>query len=173
MDLGDSIRENRKRLGLTQAGLAKRVGVTPSFIAKIEKNQTVPSFDRLFSLADVLVLDREDLLSKAEKAKREHVEQRIRSQGSVVRGTYGLRSEQLHEPIANKLGNLRVRGVSEDEPLVTSPHSNNAAEHIGRQVLDDPDFQRAFAFVREILSDPDLKPVALKTLEALAQLAKS
>jgi transcriptional regulator with XRE-family HTH domain len=156
MTLGDLVREARERLGWTQSHLAERVGVTPSFVTKVEKNEALPSYDRLLALANVLVLDSEQLLSLMEQAKQERTEQRIRTRGAAVRGAYGL---------------VRTRGGSPGNAPDTV-HPPTTAEQLGREILDNPDLQRAFTFVRAALADPDLKPAVLKTLEAFAQQAK-
>jgi transcriptional regulator with XRE-family HTH domain len=44
---GTLIREARRRAGLTQAGLAARLGTTQSAIARLEKGRTEPSFVRV------------------------------------------------------------------------------------------------------------------------------
>lgn len=50
-----SLRESRT---MTQVDLAKRVGIDPSHLNKIEKGINMPSDDVLFRLADVLVADK-------------------------------------------------------------------------------------------------------------------
>jgi transcriptional regulator with XRE-family HTH domain len=47
----------RKRQGLSQAELAKRVGVTSSSISQVEGNQIYPSLSTLIKIADVLTVD--------------------------------------------------------------------------------------------------------------------
>jgi transcriptional regulator with XRE-family HTH domain len=48
---GDLIREARRRAGLTQGELAKRLGTTQSALARIERHGTEPSFDRVAVVA--------------------------------------------------------------------------------------------------------------------------
>jgi len=46
------IREARKRAGLTQAELARRVGTTQSVIARLERGATAPSLERVRALVE-------------------------------------------------------------------------------------------------------------------------
>lgn len=156
MALGDLIREARERLGWTQIDLAARVGVTPSFITKVEKNEALPSYDRLLALGNVLVLDSERLLSLVEHAKQERSLQRLRARGVAVRGAYGLRGER--EPSR--------------EETSQSVRSSTTAEELAQEILADQDLQTALLNLRAAFAKPDLKTVVLKTLEAFAQQAQ-
>jgi transcriptional regulator with XRE-family HTH domain len=60
--LGAVIKEARGSLALTQRGLAAAVGVKASHIAYIEGNQRRPGLPLLRKLAQVLALDRRELL---------------------------------------------------------------------------------------------------------------
>lgn len=51
------VREARKRAGLTQAELARRVGSTQPAIARIEAGRSQPSFDRVVELIRACDLD--------------------------------------------------------------------------------------------------------------------
>ena len=46
--------ETRKEVGLTQAELAKRIGVDKSYISRIEKGVTVPSVATFYRIASAL-----------------------------------------------------------------------------------------------------------------------
>ena len=48
------IKERREALGLTQAQLADRMGVTTTAVRKWETGQALPSADKLPALADLL-----------------------------------------------------------------------------------------------------------------------
>lgn len=68
--IGYKIREQRKHLGLTQTALARKLGISPSYLNLIESNKRSASGKLLNSLARLLGLD-VDVLSGA-------VEQRLR-----------------------------------------------------------------------------------------------
>ncbi len=55
-EIGFKVRALRKRLGLTQAGLAKKVGkgIDPTYIGKIERGKQFPSIKILKEIGDAL-----------------------------------------------------------------------------------------------------------------------
>jgi transcriptional regulator with XRE-family HTH domain len=62
---GDTVRRHREAFGLTQRSLAQRLGVESSHVAFIESGRRKPSLKLLARFADVLGLDRQDLLIQA------------------------------------------------------------------------------------------------------------
>ena len=54
MTLGDWIREERKKAGLTQGELAERIGVTSATITRYEKGQREPNYSQLLKIEKVL-----------------------------------------------------------------------------------------------------------------------
>jgi transcriptional regulator with XRE-family HTH domain len=59
---GETARSRREGLGLTQRALAQQLGVEASYIAFIERGVRKPSLKLLGRLADILGLDRQNLL---------------------------------------------------------------------------------------------------------------
>jgi transcriptional regulator with XRE-family HTH domain/KaiC/GvpD/RAD55 family RecA-like ATPase len=57
IELGVRLRELRVKKGISQADLAKMVGVTPSTISQVESNLIYPSLPALFKMAEVLSVD--------------------------------------------------------------------------------------------------------------------
>ena len=64
-DIGARIRALRQALKLTQAELAERAGIDPSFYGQIERGVGVPSLRTLFAVAAVLRVEPAELLPKA------------------------------------------------------------------------------------------------------------
>jgi transcriptional regulator with XRE-family HTH domain len=60
--VGDLVRYNRDRLGMTQAELGDAVGKSLETIGRIERGVTAPSLSLLEKLADALGVDPRDLL---------------------------------------------------------------------------------------------------------------
>ena len=54
IDIGSRLKHFRTSSGLSQTGLAKQVGVTPSTISQIENGQIYPSLPALFRMAELL-----------------------------------------------------------------------------------------------------------------------
>jgi len=57
VSLADLIRSRRNKAGLSQAGLAKLINVTPGAVAQWELEQTAPSVENMARLRDVLHID--------------------------------------------------------------------------------------------------------------------
>jgi ribosome-binding protein aMBF1 (putative translation factor) len=56
-ELGSRLRAERERLGLTQAGLAERMGTTQPTVARLEAGGVTPSLDTLHRAAEALGLE--------------------------------------------------------------------------------------------------------------------
>src|SRR3954468_7904159 len=64
--IGERLRAERQRKGLTVREIARRVGVSPSLISQIERDKVNPSVSTLWGLVTVLGLQMGDLFSNAE-----------------------------------------------------------------------------------------------------------
>lgn len=64
MNIGTVIAENRKKLGLTQEGLAQQLGVTNQAVSKWESNQSCPDIGLLPELADLFGLTLDALFGR-------------------------------------------------------------------------------------------------------------
>lgn len=60
--IGDRIREERAKAGLSQRELARRLGVSPSLISQLESGQSNPSVGTLYSLVNELDLSLDRLI---------------------------------------------------------------------------------------------------------------
>jgi transcriptional regulator with XRE-family HTH domain len=156
MTLGQRIREARERLGWTQVILAKRVGATASFITKLEKDQALPGQQLLQALAKELVIDGNALEELAERTRQDRAGERIFTRGHQA-NEIKTRADQENQAEADK--KKRTEAAS-------------TAEQLGREILDNPDLQAGFTYLRVALADPDLNPVVLKVLEVFAQKAR-
>ena len=57
MFLGDILRQNRINLGMSQKEMADTIGVTYSFLCKVEKNEKKISIEKLKKIAEILDTD--------------------------------------------------------------------------------------------------------------------
>jgi transcriptional regulator with XRE-family HTH domain len=62
--LGDRIRQARARLRLTQAELARRIGISTTAMHAIESGDTDPRASRVVAMADVLEVSTDYLLGR-------------------------------------------------------------------------------------------------------------
>jgi transcriptional regulator with XRE-family HTH domain len=60
-DIGERLREQRSRAGISQRQLAKRIGLSASLISQIESGQSKPSVSTLYSIVTELGLSVDDL----------------------------------------------------------------------------------------------------------------
>jgi transcriptional regulator with XRE-family HTH domain len=84
--LGETVKWRREGLGLTQRSLAEKLGVESSHIAFIESGRRKPSLRLVGRLADILGLDRQNLLILAHPEARELIteaKQEKRPKGSL------------------------------------------------------------------------------------------
>ena len=73
--LGEVVKRQREALGLTQRSLAQKLEVESSHVAFIESGRRKPSLKLVARLADVLDLDRQDLLIQAHPEAKELIDQ--------------------------------------------------------------------------------------------------
>jgi transcriptional regulator with XRE-family HTH domain len=76
--LGERLRNHRESLGLTQRSLAQKVGVAMSHIAFIEGGRRKPSLKLVGRLADILGIDRQNLLILAHPETKKLITQENR-----------------------------------------------------------------------------------------------
>src|SRR3954451_15416298 len=68
--IGERLRVERQRAGLTVREVARRIGVSPSLISQIERDKVNPSVSTLWSLVTVLGLQMGALFSPADAGPR-------------------------------------------------------------------------------------------------------
>ena len=54
--IGEEVKENRKRMGLTQIELARYANVSPKFVIELEKNKKTIQLDKLLDVLNVFDL---------------------------------------------------------------------------------------------------------------------
>jgi len=149
----DMIRQSRERKGWTQKQLADAIGVTPSFITKLEAGQTLPGNDLCMAIADALGLSVDELLEEVENARAATSQHRIRTRGAAVRGA------------------LRTRGARAAPPPVP-PEDESSAEEIAREIVADAELRVAYQNLKIALADPQKRYAVLVALEAFASAAR-
>ena len=153
MEPADLIKQAREKKGWTQKELADAIGVTSGFITKVETDQALPSYERCMAIASVLEVPLDTLWVEVERARVESFQQRIRTRGAAVRGTF------------------RTRGASLEPPAALPIHEMTA-EEIAREITADADLQTAYRNLKLALADPKMRPTVLAALEAFAHATR-
>ncbi len=125
---GTALRSLRKRNRWTLAEVAKRTGIPPSTLSRIENDQISPTYDMLLRLSEGLSIDVSQLLSPALATPGATSDQPGRR--SVNRGTDGdmvpmsnhtlryLSTDLLNKQMTPILTEYRARSLSEFGPLM-------------------------------------------------------
>ena len=109
MPLGDLINKSRVTKRLSLRGLAREVGIVPSYLADIENDRRTPSESVLRRISAILDLDFDDLMQQAGRLgeEAEHYLRHERLAGQLFRrvAETNLDQEALQE-LLNKLEQL-------------------------------------------------------------------
>ena len=79
IDLGRRIRKQRTQRGWTQEALAERVNVSTSFVGHVERGTRKASLETLVSIANVLDVSLDYLLSGSINSSVSHTNEAVRS----------------------------------------------------------------------------------------------
>jgi transcriptional regulator with XRE-family HTH domain len=63
--LGARIRARREALGLSQAALAEKVGITPNYVSNLERGLKLPTLDTLVAIAKAINVPSSELLGES------------------------------------------------------------------------------------------------------------
>jgi transcriptional regulator with XRE-family HTH domain len=110
--LGETVRTRREGLGLTQYSLGLKLGVEASHIAFIESGRRRPSLKLIGRLADILGLDRRELLIMAHPEVRELIAETKPEKRPDASPTWQrfIGNQQLLASYKVTIGELRVLG---------------------------------------------------------------
>lgn len=75
MTFGERLLAYRSAVNLSQEKLAEKVGVTRQTVSKWETNQSVPDFDKILPLCEVLGITTEELIKGEKESKNEQLEE--------------------------------------------------------------------------------------------------
>lgn len=103
MHFGERVRQLRKQRGLTQRGLAESIGVSDTYISKVENESLhfgdYPSEKFIHKVAAVLEADEEELLLLADKVPAA-IRKRVRERPEAFRTLAGLDDKTLNGLLA-------------------------------------------------------------------------
>jgi len=84
--IGNNVAKYRNQIGITQADLAEKVGISPAFISKVERGKKMVKVQTLFAIAQTLnvscdaLLSQDGDLSQIENIQIENIKVLLRNQ---------------------------------------------------------------------------------------------
>lgn len=96
--VGSKIREYRKKKGMNQTELGKKLGVAQNTVVGYEKGEWEVSYDNLFKLADIFEISIDDLFPET-KSDEKHLQKALETSGDKDLSTDDM---QLIKEIAEK-----------------------------------------------------------------------
>lgn len=87
MSFGERLLAYRNAVNLSQEKLAEKIGVTRQTVSKWETNQSVPDFDKILPLCEVLGITTEELI-KGEKENKNDESEKIKQENEKTRNEY-------------------------------------------------------------------------------------
>ncbi|MFC2154484.1 CBS domain-containing protein [Candidatus Altiarchaeota archaeon] len=142
----DEIKKTRTKLGLTQAQLARKAGVSQSLIARIEQGTVDPGYSHVASIFTTF----EEL---------EHRE--ARAEDIITKGVIGIQESETMEEAASlmKKHNVSQLPVKKDEKIVGSISEKTVLEQLAKGLNLQEVAEQA---VRDYMEEP-FPTVTLKT----------
>ncbi len=135
MGIGIKIRELRQRAGLTQKGLALKIGVTPSAVGNYERDVSFPKEEVLMSLFDAMECTPNELLgvSAVNDGEYEHIKM------------YRALDDRGKETVDSCMRAELKRCMDENEVLIAArnggpPHKIKLKRRGERTIFDVPDY---------------------------------
>lgn len=78
--IGNNVAKYRNQMGITQAELAEKVGISPAFISKVERGKKMMKVQTLFALSKALNVSCDALLSQEDSSQVENIVVLLRNQ---------------------------------------------------------------------------------------------
>lgn len=96
---GATVRREREKLGLGLRKMAKKIGVSPTYLSKVERDEfPPPAEDKVLAIAKIIGRDPDELLALAGKVSSELTEiirQHPREMASFLRSANDLTAEEM------------------------------------------------------------------------------
>ncbi len=109
---GATVRREREKLEIGLREMAKKIGVSPTYLSKIERDEfPPPAEDKVKAIAEILDLDVDELLALAGKVSSELTEiirRHPREMASFLRAANGLTAEEM-ERLARRAQNAKEK----------------------------------------------------------------
>ncbi len=112
---GTFIRREREASDLGLREMAKMIGVSPTYLSKIERDEfPPPAEDKVIKIAEIIGSDADELLALAGKVSSELtqiIREHPREMAALVRGTQGMSEEEMRESIQLIVDKMKQRNI--------------------------------------------------------------
>lgn len=152
MKTGDALKNARVGAGMTQAELARRLGVTPQTVSQYERGRINPKFETLKRIADAMDVSVDSLLDESMRAQ-------------IECNTYQALLDAM-KTVSASAGKLTDAGIPEDEVKSVMGKLQNLVDF----AIQEADLQEVLRLYQSL--NREGQRVALERLDELAQLSK-
>mgnify|MGYP003272716159 FL=1 len=152
MKTGEALKKARTDAGITQAELAKRLGVTPQTVSQYERGIKKPKVETLARFADAMSVSIDSLLGESTRAQ--------------IEGNTHQALVSAMATVSASAGKLTDAGIPEDEVQDVMGKLKNLVEF----ALQEADLQEMLRLYQSL--NREGQAVALERLDELAQLSK-
>lgn len=152
MKTGDALKNARVGAGMTQAELARRLGVTPQTVSQYERGRINPKFETLKRIADAMDVSVDSLLDESMRAQ-------------IECNTHQALLDAM-KTVSASAGKLTDAGIPEDEVKSVMGKLQNLVYF----AIQEADLQEVLRLYQSL--NREGQRVALERLDELAQLSK-
>lgn len=152
MKTGDALKNARVGAGMTQAELARRLGVTPQTVSQYERGRINPKFETLKRIADAMDVSVDSLLDESMRAQ-------------IECNTHQALLDAM-KTVSASAGKLTDAGIPEDEVKSVMGKLQNLVDF----AIQEADLQEVLRLYQSL--NREGQRVALERLDELAQLSK-
>jgi len=159
---GERIKARREELRLTQSEIAKKVGLTNTYISAMENgSKPPPPYAIVRGLAAALEMDEEELWELAEKERKKRALERVRGKPA----SFKKQVTPPQTPPEQAAYSNEVLAILEELAA-----RDDSTDHLAvlREILDDPEFARAFCELKKAVSDKKQRRLVLEAIRAVA-----
>lgn len=167
----ERIKARREELRLTQEQVATQVSLTNTYISAIENGTKLPPpYPVVKGLAHALEMDERELWELAEKEREARALERVKGD----RASFRRRLQAAGSSTTTKQASYPEEVAAILEKF-TGAVRNNGLDYLDivREILDDPEFARAFCNLKKAVTDRGQRQMLLKAIEAIVDTAQN
>ena len=114
---GATVRREREKLEIGLREMAKKIGVSPTYLSKVERDEfPPPAEDKVKAIAEILDLDVDELLALSGKVSSDLtqiIREHPREMASFLRGTRGMSEDEMAKVLKLIAEQMKNRNISD------------------------------------------------------------